>query len=336
MSVDERPRTTRVRVLIPVYEDWVAAAALLVRLDAALARDGWRADVLVVDDCSVARPGAAVAPPAPAALERVRVLRLRRNLGHQRAIAVGLAFFEQEDPRSELPVLVMDGDGEDDPADALALLARFVAEGCSRVVFAGRARRSEGPGFRIGYQLFKAAHVLLTGHRVRVGNFSVLPAASLHQLVVAPELWNHYAASVYKLRLPSAVVPVARSARLAGSSAMSWTGLVVHGLSAISVFAEVVGVRLLLVTAALVALTCVTLLLTLAVPPVGAALGPSAPSALALTLLGAALALGIEGAFVLHLLSSRGNAVFLPTRDHAFFHLGTTQLHPSAAPSDAP
>lgn len=333
--MNARAQAATVRVLIPIYEDWEAVAALLRRLDEALTRAGWRADVLVVDDCSVARPNDGVAPDGPAALARVRSLRLRRNLGHQRAIAVGMAFLEQEDPASGLPVLVMDGDGEDDPGDAVTLLQRFVAEGAARAVFAGRARRSEGLAFRAGYQLFKVLHRLLTGQGVRVGNFSVLPASALRQLVAAPELWNHFAASVFKLRLPRVIVPIARSTRLAGASAMSWVGLVVHGLSAISVFGDVVGVRLLLGTAALAAATALAL--------VGACCTPDAfdpgvvarlTPALGLALMGLSLAVLVELTFVLLLLSSRGNAVLLPVRDHGFFHLGAAQLHPP--PADEP
>ena len=37
---------------------------------------------------------------------------------------------------------------------------------------------------------------------MRVGNFSVIPRDLLSRLVVVSELWNHYAAAVFKSRLP--------------------------------------------------------------------------------------------------------------------------------------
>jgi hypothetical protein len=319
-------------VLIPVYEDWEAAASLLARLDGALSGAGWRGDVLLVDDGSVARPDRRLVPPSPKALTRVRVLVLRRNLGHQRAIAVGLAFQEQEAGGVELPVLVMDGDGEDDPADALTLLRRFVDEGGRQAVFAGRARRSEGLAFRAGYRLFKLIHLLLIGHRVRVGNFSVLPASAVRQLVIASELWNHYAAAVHKLRIPYVIVPVDRSARLAGASRMSWVGLVVHGLSAISVFGEMVGVRLLVATGVLGLVAACGLALAVALPDVRN--GPLGAWLPLLLVFGLAVLLQVAitaTAFLFLLLSSRGNATFLPLRDHAFLHTGVLELHPAEA-----
>ncbi len=123
------------RVLIPVYDDWAAVARVISELDAT----GRHFDVLLVDDGSVT--------PCPAALTgiagagAIEVLRLRRNLGHQRAIAIGLAYLESRGDQS--PVVIMDGDGEDQPADVLKLLDAADATP-GRIVFAERTRRSEG------------------------------------------------------------------------------------------------------------------------------------------------------------------------------------------------
>lgn len=87
---------------------------------------------------------------------------------------------------------------------------------------------------------------MLTGIRVRVGNFSILPFAYLDTLVVMSELWNHYAASVFRSKLPFAMIPIPRGTRFAGTSKMNFVALVSHGLSAISVFGDIVGVRLLI------------------------------------------------------------------------------------------
>ena len=62
-------------------------------------------------------------PQAFATIQRLDVLVLRRNLGHQRAIAVGLAFIDAQ--LECTAVVVMDGDGEDAPEDIPKLLARF-------------------------------------------------------------------------------------------------------------------------------------------------------------------------------------------------------------------
>src|SRR5262249_49894452 len=161
-----------------------------------------------------------------------------RNLGHQRAIAIGLTYLyvtHQHDA-----VIVMDGDGEDRPADVLALIERSEAGGGSRVVFAQRKRRSEGVAFQFGYLAFRAVHRVLVGRGVEVGNFSLVPRAALARLVSVSELWNHYAAAVYQARIPLEMIPTTRGERIAGQSRMNWIALVMHGLSAVSVYSDVV------------------------------------------------------------------------------------------------
>jgi hypothetical protein len=86
----------------------------------------------------------------------------------------------------------------------------------------------------------------LTGISVRVGNFSILPRSYLGTLVVLAELWNHYAAAVFRSQLRFTMIPIPRGRRIAGTSRMNFVSLVTHGLSAVSVFADVVGVRLLI------------------------------------------------------------------------------------------
>jgi hypothetical protein len=88
----------------------------------------------------------------------------------------------------------------------------------------------------MSYWFYKIAHRILTGVNIRVGNFSILPSSYLTTLVVMSELWNHYATSVFRSGLPVTTIPIPRGYRDAGRSRMNFVSLVVHGLSAISVF----------------------------------------------------------------------------------------------------
>ena len=104
-------------VVTPVYEDGQSFASLcrdLARLDT-----GATLEILAVDDGSID------APPAVGAIEEAglagRIVRLKRNGGHQTAIWVGLAVAASE-PRYA-GAAVMDSDGEDRPADLPQLLA---------------------------------------------------------------------------------------------------------------------------------------------------------------------------------------------------------------------
>ena len=97
----------------------------------------------------------------------------------------------------------MDSDGEDSPQDVPRLLERFEAEACGKVIFAERTKRSESMTFMFFYSVYRWVHLMLTGVPVRVGNFSVIPRSRLESLVTVSELWNHYAAAVFKSRQPA-------------------------------------------------------------------------------------------------------------------------------------
>ena len=264
MTDPERTQPPAVAVLLPVYNDWAALGLLLGRLDRVLVTGGLTADILVADDGSTQelRPEEFAGPWA--AIGRLEVLHLRRNLGHQRAIAIGLAFLEAERGDRDL-VVVMDSDGEDDPADVPRLIERCEQTGRQAMVFAERTKRSESPLFRACYHAYRLVHRVLTGRSVRVGNFSVIPRRRLSSLVVTSELWNHYAAAAVTSRQPFATVATARAKRLDGRSKMNFVGLVIHGLSAVSVYSDAIGVRLMIATGAMIALTLLALAATVAV-----------------------------------------------------------------------
>lgn len=332
--MDEKdPATTaeaesRFLVLIPVYNDWESLNLVLTHLDDALYKESREAEVLVVDDASNEPIGSSTFGPYRA-LTRIQGLRLRRNLGHQRAISIGLAY--AYDHLRCRAVVIMDADGEDDPRDVPRLLARCEEEEFAKIVFAMRERRSEGPLFRVFYFLYKALHRFLTGRRVEIGNFSVVPGPILPRLIVISEIWNHYAAAVIKSRLPSAMLPTHRAKRLAGESRMNFVALVMHGLSAMSVFADIIGVRLLLLSSLMVILTLlalggilvVQLGTDLYVPDWGI-------YTVGLLILIAFQALTTVIAFTLTRLSGREEMSFIPTRDYSWFCWGLEQVYPAA------
>jgi GT2 family glycosyltransferase len=97
-------------VLMPVYDDWPLVPPLLARLDAALAGAGFPAEVVLADDGSTATPDRSLLQAARfQTITSVTVLHLGRNVGHQRAIAIGLAYVHAT--RDSCAVVIMDADG---------------------------------------------------------------------------------------------------------------------------------------------------------------------------------------------------------------------------------
>ncbi len=306
-------------ITMPVYEDWDSAIELCQKLDLVLEKEtDLRASILLIDDGSMASLPPSTLPFQPVAIERISVLSLRRNLGHQRAIAIGLTYIQQH--KKGDAVVVMDADGEDRPEDLPRMIEAVRSRERPTAVFAERGKRLENPAFRTLYQCYRILHRFFIGRDIRFGNFSMLPWSHLDSLVVFPDLWNHYAAAFLNSRLPYVRVRLDRGARLRGRSHMNFVSLVVHGLSAVFANQEVVGTRLLGLV--LISTMGVSLGIT-----VSAGLGlfthlliPGwAVIWMGLLLVLASQALLAIFVLVFLIMMNRSHLGFLPVRDYAYF-----------------
>ncbi len=145
-----RPSRTRrpqplLSVVVPLYNEQETVEALWERLRAVLQPLEAPFEVVLVDDGSHD-----ATPRLIDALhqrdQRVVVVRLSRNFGHQAAISAGLAHAQGQ------AVVVMDGDLQD-PPELIPQFLRLWREG-NDVVYAVRRSRREGPVRRLGYRAF--------------------------------------------------------------------------------------------------------------------------------------------------------------------------------------
>lgn len=229
----------RIVVVTPVLNDWLSLNELMKEL-AALPDVGLH--VLAVDDGS-AEPFRPSADLLTGAVKRIQILRLRANQGHQRAIALGLAYAMRN--LAFDCALVMDCDGEDEPSD----VARMIMEGRQKphsLIVAQRRRRSEGLGFVLFYHAYRMLFLSLTGKPISFGNFSLLPRTLVDRVLFNPGVWNNFAATMLRSRAPIAFLPTTRGKRYFGASTMNFSSLIVHGMSAISVFSDIVIGRLVI------------------------------------------------------------------------------------------
>jgi polyisoprenyl-phosphate glycosyltransferase len=246
-------------IVVPVYNDWTS----LQRLAEALAGPGGaQPRLIVVDD------GSSEAGPGPDALARTglagELLRLRRNTGHQSAIAAGICHAVAENSGSA--IIVMDGDGEDRPEDVARLLAALPDRA---IAVAERARRHAPLGFRLFYRLYGATFRALTGRHLGFGNFCALSPAAARRLSRMPELNLHLAATVLRSGLALHRLPIDRGPRYDGRSKMSFVDLTSHGLRSIAVFGETVLTRIVIAAFLLAALGALILGVVLVVKLAG-------------------------------------------------------------------
>lgn len=314
-------------IIMPVFNDWSSLAPLLRQLDEELSSKDLKVQILVIDDGSTIKAPSSFNLLGSKQITKVEILRLRRNLGHQRAIAIALAHIEGN--VSCQAVVVMDADGEDKPEDAVRLIEEFQAGDRESVIFAQRTRRSENLIFRISYFIYRQLYKALTGQEIRIGNFSIIPRQLLTRIVVVSEIWNHYSSGILKARIQHQYISTDRSNRLADSSRMNYVQLVIHGLSAISIYGDVIGVRALMATVMLALISLVLIVVAIVVrSATDLAIPGWATYVIGLSFIILLQSITISFSFVFLILNGRNNYSFLPQRDYQFFVLDVRRVFP--------
>ena len=186
------------------------------------------------------------------------IIHLHRNIGHQKAIAIGLAYASNNLSFDKL--IVMDCDGEDNPEDIIPLLELSVK---SKIVVAKRASRKEGWAFKFFYYFYKAIFSVLTGKKISFGNFMILSKSAVAGIIYYSEIWNHLAGTIIKSKLEYSYIKAHRGLRYAGKSKMNFASLLLHGLGAVGVFIEIIAVRLLIFSLLMIALSIIAMIVVL-------------------------------------------------------------------------
>ncbi len=130
----------KISVVVPVFNEAGAAPALALEIAAAFAKR--EVEILFVDDYSTDETLRAL-EALKAQLPALRVLAHGRNAGQSRAIRTGVL-------AARAPIIVtLDGDGQNDPADAPALVAALTAGPPSLGLVGGeRVRRQDSAAKR--------------------------------------------------------------------------------------------------------------------------------------------------------------------------------------------
>jgi glycosyltransferase involved in cell wall biosynthesis len=230
----------KLAIITPVFNDWASFWELVKALDLQAPRWNMRVDLIAVDDGSTQPRGPA--PDSIKHLNTVSVLTLACNIGHQRALAVGVAHVNQLGEHD--CVVIMDCDGEDRPEDIARLIEAHHRQP-DAIIAAQRTQRSEGVTFSASYTVYKRVFRALTGRNIDFGNFCLVPAMHISRLAHMAELWNHLAGTIVRARTPLVRIETRRGQRYAGRSHMNTISLIVHGLSAMAVFSDLLFVRLL-------------------------------------------------------------------------------------------
>ena len=231
----------KIKILIPIYNDWQSVFKLLENIDSDIANLEEEISVVIVNDGS--REQRSEINFNLNKIKSVQVINMKENRGHARCNAAGLKYInEKEDFDYIIP---MDGDGEDRPEE-IKLLIEKAKDYPDTVITANRIKRSEGPMFKLGYQVHKYLTYIFTGQSIKFGNYTCLPKSVVAKMVEEAATWSSFSGSLAKIAKERKSISSIRGLRYFGPSKMSFINLLKHSLSIIAVFRMTVLIRSLI------------------------------------------------------------------------------------------
>ena len=228
-------------ILISIYNDWKSLFKLLENIDFQIVDWDAEVSILIVNDASTEKK-----PKAELNLKNiklVRVMNMKQNRGHARCNAAGLKFLTEKENFDY--VILMDGDGEDNPEELTSLFNKS-KDNPYKTVTANRIKRSEGPFFKLLYESHKILTHVFAGKLIKFGNYSCLPKEAAARLVKEACIWSSFSGSVTKILQDRISVPSTRGQRYFGPSQMNLFNLLIHSFSIMAVFKVNVIIRSIL------------------------------------------------------------------------------------------
>ena len=129
----------KIKILIPIYNDWQSVFKLLENIDLQIKGLDAAVSILIINDASTE-----LKPEINFHinnLKSVQVINMKKNRGHARCNAAGLKYINEKEDFDYS--IIMDGDGEDRPEE-LKLLIEKSNKFPEKVITADRVKRSEG------------------------------------------------------------------------------------------------------------------------------------------------------------------------------------------------
>ena len=228
----------KIKILIPVYNDWQSLFKLIDEIDNLQINEEYQISILIVNDSS--NHDRATEEKKFNNIQSIKILNMIKNQGHARCIATGLKYlFEKDNFEYVIP---MDGDGEDRPEEIIEFLNE-IKNSNNKPIVGERVKRSEDLKFKICYALHKVFTLVFTGQLIKFGNFTCLPKSVVEKMINEKATWNSFSGSLKKIERNLVSIPSVRGKRYFGPSKMSFYNLIKHSLSIISVFRKTFLIR---------------------------------------------------------------------------------------------
>ncbi len=217
-------------IVIPVYNDWKSLNKLLTKLDDSLKKKISNIEILIINDNSTDK--LKLFSRKFSCIKKINILTLSKNVGSQRAIALGLLYLKKI--KSDFIVTVMDSDGEDDPLEVPKMIS-LAMKNSNYVITSNRKSRRETRLIIFLYHLHLLLTFLFTFKWISFGNFTCFHKKNLSRLFIDNSSFCAHSSAVMK-NCSIKRIYARRKKRYFDKSKLGLTSLIEHSLRVNAVF----------------------------------------------------------------------------------------------------
>jgi hypothetical protein len=215
--------------LLPLYNDWESFVILSKDINIQMKNMNKTAEILIINDFSTQKPPS-FKPLSN--IKHINILNLKKNLGSQKAISIGLKYLKEKNEK--MIITILDSDGEDDVSKVSSMISEAEKK-TQKVIVSSRTKRQEIFVFQMLYFVHKLLTFIFTFKWISFGNFSSFHSIQLDKILSNNSSWLAFSSSVAK-NCVIEKIQAERKKRLIGVSKLSFLRLVFHSLRVNAVF----------------------------------------------------------------------------------------------------
>lgn len=222
----------KIILLTPVYNDWENLSKLLSKINKIFEKQlKTKIELVIVNDCS--KDNFNFKNYKLKMIKKITILSLFKNVGSQRAIALGIKYLSISNKR-KFKTIIMDSDGQDNPNIINKMLAVSNTKSKFSIVI-NRKQRKEPIWFKIFYEIYCFLIKIFCAKKIRFGNFSLVNFEHLKKISMKSDLWSAYPATISQNINKLIYLTADRERRYGGESKMNFFNLILHALKVFSV-----------------------------------------------------------------------------------------------------
>ena len=179
-------------IIIPIYNDWKSLNKLLFQLNENFRNSkNFETEILIINDHSSEQIN--IKNNNLSSIKKISIINLNKNLGSQKAIAVGLFYLKDRVKNSF--VTIMDGDGEDDPFQVNNMLEE-AKKNQDFIITSNRKKRQESLAIQILYKIHLIITFIFSHKWISFGNFTTFSSKNISKILSNNNSWYAHSSSV--------------------------------------------------------------------------------------------------------------------------------------------